>query len=254
MEEYLKKVMVERVCPACRGAKLKPQRLLVTVGGRTIVQLGDLTLDELKQFLAHLPPLPRQRAAGQAVLREILSRLDLLLDIGLDYLSLSRKAATLSGGESQRVRLSVQIGSELMGMLYVLDEPSIGLHPRDNERMIHTLRRLRDIGNTVIVVEHDEATIRAADHIVELGPGPGLHGGAVVASGPPDEVLSSPTSLTARYLGGVSKLYGGADEAGRVRRGHAVGIDAIPIPEQRRAPTAKTLVIRGAAQNNLQHI
>ncbi|HEU5316960.1 MAG TPA: excinuclease ABC subunit UvrA [Chloroflexota bacterium] len=233
MEEYLKKVMVERVCPACRGAKLKSQRLLVTLGGQTIVALGDLTLAELKDFLLRLPPLRRQPDAGRHIVKEIVTRLDLMLDIGLDYLSLSRKAATLSGGESQRVRLSVQIGSELMGMLYVLDEPSIGLHPRDNERMIHTLRRLRDIGNTVIVVEHDEATIRAADHIVELGPGAGIHGGALVASGPPDDVLANPASLTARYLGGES---------------------LIPTPQRRRTPTGKTLVIRGAAENNLRAI
>ena len=233
MEEYLKKVMVERTCPDCGGTKLKRQRLLVTVGGKTIVELGDLTLSELKQFLADLDPLPRQRQAGEQILREIIARLDLLLDIGLDYLSLSRKAATLSGGESQRVRLSVQIGSELVGMLYVLDEPSIGLHARDNVRMIHTLQRLRDIGNTVIVVEHDEATIRAADHIIEMGPGPGVHGGRVVAQGTLQEILEDSSSLTGRFLSGRERIVS---------------------PPGRRVPDGMALVIRGARENNLQDV
>jgi excinuclease ABC subunit A len=233
MEEYLKRVMVERTCPDCGGAKVKRQRLLVTVGGRTIVELGDLTLAELKQFLLDLGPLPRQAEAGEQIRREIVARLDLLLDIGLEYLSLSRKSATLSGGESQRVRLSVQIGSELMGMLYVLDEPSIGLHARDNRRMIQTLQRLRDIGNTVIVVEHDEATIRAADHVVELGPGPGVHGGEVVAQGTLEEILADPRSLTGRFLSGRERIV---------------------APAARRAPSGPRLVIRGARENNLKRI
>jgi excinuclease ABC subunit A len=233
MEEYLKKVMVERTCPDCHGAKLKAQRLLVTLEGKSIVELGDLTLTELKAFLTALGPLPRRRSAGEQIVREVLARLDLLLDIGLDYLSLSRRAATLSGGESQRVRLSVQIGSELMGMLYVLDEPSIGLHPRDNRRMIHTLHRLRDLGNTVLVVEHDEETIRAADHLVELGPGPGVHGGRVVAQGPLEAVLEDPRSLTGRYLSGAERI-------GRVR--------------ERRSPGGRALVVRGARAHNLRAI
>jgi excinuclease ABC subunit A len=233
MEEYLKRVMVERTCPDCDGAKLRRQRLLVMLGGKNIIELGDLTFVELKEFLASRPPLPRNGTAGQQIMHEVLSRLDLLLDIGLDYLSLNRKAATLSGGESQRVRLSVQIGSELMGMLYVLDEPSIGLHPRDNQKMIHTLQRLRDIGNTVIVVEHDEATIRAADHIIEIGPGPGLHGGRVVAQGTLDEISGCPDSLTGQFLSG--------------RR-------VIAMPEQRRAPNGKCLLLRGARQNNLRSL
>jgi excinuclease ABC subunit A len=202
MEEYLKRVMVEQTCPDCHGTKLKRQRLLVTLGEKNIIELGDLSLAELKDHMAELPALPRNREAGEQIAREIVGRLELLLDIGLDYMSLNRKAATLSGGEAQRVRLSVQIGSELMGMLYVLDEPSIGLHPRDNERMIRTLRRLRDIGNTVIVVEHDEETIRAADHIIEIGPGPGVHGGRIVAQGTLDQIIRQPESLTGQYLGG----------------------------------------------------
>ena len=233
MEEYLKKIMVEDTCPDCQGTKLKHQRLLVTVGGKNIIELGDLTLGELQEFLAELPPLPRNQEAGEQILKEITTRLNLLIVIGLDYMSLNRKASTLSGGESQRVRLSVQIGSELMGMLYVLDEPSIGLHPRDNEKMIHTLQRLRDIGNTVIVVEHDEATIRGADHIIEIGPGPGTHGGQVVAQGSLQEILQDRNSLTGEYLSGRRK---------------------IALPKKRRKPGGKKLVVRGARENNLKAI
>ncbi len=233
MEEYLKKVMVEQPCPDCKGKKLRPQRLLVTIGDKNIIELGDLTLSDLRAFLKALPALPRQQQAGEQVIRDVTTRLDLLLDIGLDYLNLNRKAATLSGGESQRVRLSVQIGSELMGMLYVLDEPSIGLHPRDNIKMIHTLQRLRDIGNTVIVVEHDEATIRAADHIIEIGPGPGVHGGQVVAQGTPRAILKDRHSLTGEFLSGRRQ---------------------IPMPTSRRSPNGAALVVRGARQNNLRDI
>lgn len=233
MEEYLKRVMVEQVCPDCHGAKLKPQRLLVTLGGKNIVELGNMTLDDLRLFLTSIPPLERNQAAGEQIIKEIIVRLDLLLDIGLDYMSLSRKAATLSGGESQRVRLSVQIGSELMGMLYVLDEPSIGLHPHDNIRMIHTLQRLRDIGNTVIVVEHDEETIRAADHIIEIGPGPGAQGGQIVAQGSPQTILHNHSSLTGQFLSGER---------------------SIDMPLQRRQAGAAQLCIRGARQNNLRNI
>jgi excinuclease ABC subunit A len=233
MEEWLKRVMVERDCPDCHGHKLKRQRLLNTIGGKNIMEIGDLTLAEFKEFLARLPPLPRQRAAGEQIVKEILTRVDLLLDIGLDYMSLNRRAATLSGGESQRIRLSVQIGSELMGMLYVLDEPSIGLHPRDNLKMIRTLQRLRDIGNTVIVVEHDEETIRAADHIIEIGPGPGAHGGQIVATGAIDEIIEHPHSLTGRYLSGRQQ---------------------IPLPDRRRSPNGQCLTVRGARQNNLKNI
>jgi excinuclease ABC subunit A len=233
MEEWLKRVMVERDCPDCHGAKLKRQRLLVTIGDKNIIEIGDLTLAEFKEFLETLPPLPRQPAAGTQIVKEILTRVDLLIDIGLDYMSLNRRAATLSGGESQRIRLSVQIGSELMGMLYVLDEPSIGLHPRDNRKMINTLKRLRDIGNTVIVVEHDEETIRSADHIIEIGPGPGTHGGEIVASGPVAQIVANPQSLTGQYLSGTHK---------------------IPLPDERRSPNGRCLVVRGAQQNNLKNV
>src|SRR5215203_3414710 len=180
MEEWLDKVMVERTCPDCNGARLRATRQLFTVGGKTIYDLGQLHFDELHAFLGAVKPGGRGADAGRHVLKEIRSRLELLLGIGLDYLSFNRRAATLSGGESQRIRLSTQIGSGLMGMLYVLDEPSIGLHPKDNVKMIATLERLRDIGNTVIVVEHDEDAIRAADHLVEMGPAPASMAGKVV--------------------------------------------------------------------------
>ena len=183
MEAWLDKVMVEHTCPDCKGARLRATRLLFTVGGKTIYEMGQLNFDELHAFLGAIKPAGRGADAGRQVLKEIRGRLGLLLGIGLDYLNFNRRSGTLSGGESQRIRLSTQIGSGLMGMLYVLDEPSIGLHPKDNVKMIATLESLRDIGNTVIVVEHDEDTIRAADHIVEMGPGPGVHGGTVVVPG-----------------------------------------------------------------------
>ena len=184
MEAYLEKVMVvEHRCPDCQGARVRPQRLLVTVGGQNLYQIGEQNFFELKCFLDALEIGARNREAGDQVLREIVGRLELLLGIGLDYLNFNRKSGTLSGGEAQRIRLSTPIGSGLMGMLYVLDEPSIGLHPKDNQKMIGTLRRLRDLGNTVLVVEHDEDTMRAADHVIEMGPGAGIHGGEVVVQG-----------------------------------------------------------------------
>ena len=234
MEEYLRKVMVEHTCPDCDGSKLKRQRLLVTINNKHIHKLGDMHLEELKVFLEGITSIPeKKREAGTRVIKEIVTRIDLLLGIGLDYLNLNRRSATLSGGESQRIRLSTQIGSGLMGMLYVLDEPTIGLHPKDNTKMLQTLRQLRDIGNTVIVVEHDEATIRAADYIIELGPGPGIHGGKVVAEGPADKVLKNPASLTGQYMSGKRR---------------------IEIPEDRREANGVSLIIRGARENNLRNV
>ena len=233
MEEWLDKVMVERTCPDCGGSRLRATRLLFTIAGRSIHDLGALHFDELQAFLRSVKPTGRGAAAGRQVLAEIAGRLDLLLGIGLDYLSFNRRASTLSGGESQRIRLSTQIGSGLMGMLYVLDEPSIGLHPKDNVKMIATLESLRDIGNTVVVVEHDEDTIRAADHIVEMGPGPGVHGGTVVAQGRIDDILRSKASPTGQFLSG--------------RR-------TIPVPSKRRTSNGKSLVVRGARENNLRSI
>ena len=202
MEAWLDKVMVEHTCPDCKGARVRSTRLLFTIGGRTIHDVGQLNFDELQTFLGTLKPAGRGADAGRQVLGEIRARLKLLLGIGLDYLNFNRRSGTLSGGESQRIRLSTQIGSGLMGMLYVLDEPSIGLHPKDNTKMIATLESLRDIGNTVIVVEHDEDTIRAADHVVEMGPGPGVHGGRVVVQGTLAEILKCKASPTGQFFSG----------------------------------------------------
>jgi excinuclease ABC subunit A len=233
MEEWLDKVMVEHTCPDCKGARVRATRLLFKVAGRTIHEIGQLNFDELHAFLGTIKPTGRGADAGRQVLKEIRGRLELLLGIGLDYLNFNRRSGTLSGGEAQRIRLSTQIGSGLMGMLYVLDEPSIGLHPKDNVKMIATLESLRDIGNTVIVVEHDEDTIRAADHVVEMGPGPGVHGGRVVVQGKVDDVLACKASLTGQFLSG--------------RR-------SIATPTRRRKGNGKTLVVRGARENNLKGV
>src|SRR6202047_2532033 len=206
MEAWLDKVMVEDTCPDCKGARVRATRLLFTIEGKTIHDVGQLHFDELHEFLGTIKPVGRGADAGRQVLSEVRARLKLLLGIGLHYLSFNRRSATLSGGESQRIRLSTQIGSGLMGMLYVLDEPSIGLHPKDNVKMIATLESLRDIGNTVIVVEHDEDTIRAADHVVEMGPGPGVHGGNVVVQGNLEDVLSCKASPTGQFLSGARSI------------------------------------------------
>jgi excinuclease ABC subunit A len=233
MEAWLDKVMVEHTCPDCNGARVRPTRLLFTVGGRTIHDVGQLNFDELLTFLATVKPAGRGADAGRQVLSEIRARLKLLLGIGLDYLNFNRRSGTLSGGESQRIRLSTQIGSGLMGMLYVLDEPSIGLHPKDNAKMIATLESLRDIGNTVIVVEHDEDTIRAADHVVEMGPGPGVHGGRVVVQGTLDDVLKCKASPTGQFFSGKR---------------------SIAVPKNRRKGNGKSIVVRGARENNLKNV
>ena len=233
MEEWLDKVMVERTCPDCAGARLRATRLLFTIAGKTIFHVGGLHFDELHGFLGGVKPAGRGAEAGRQVLAEIRGRVELLLGIGLDYLNLNRRSGTLSGGESQRIRLSTQIGSGLMGMLYVLDEPSIGLHPKDNAKMIATLESLRDIGNTVIVVEHDEDSIRAADHIIEMGPGPGVHGGRVVAQGTLDDIMACAESPTGQFLSG--------------RR-------SIPTPQRRRQGNGRTLAVRGARENNLKSV
>jgi excinuclease ABC subunit A len=233
MEAWLDKVMVEHTCPDCQGARVRATRLLFTIAGKTIHDVGQLHFDELYAFLGSVKLAGRGADAGRQVLKEIRGRIELLLGIGLDYLSLNRRSGTLSGGESQRIRLSTQIGSGLMGMLYVLDEPSIGLHPKDNQKMIATLQGLRDIGNTVIVVEHDEDTIRAADHVVEMGPGPGVHGGEVVVQGTLGDVLGCRASPTGLFLSG--------------RR-------SIATPQRRRQRDGRALVVRGARENNLKGV
>ena len=233
MEAWLDKVMVEHTCPDCQGARLPATRLLFEVEGKTVHEIGQLNFDELHAFLAHVKPQGSGADAGRHILKEIRGRLELLLGIGLDYLNFNRRSATLSGGESQRIRLSTQIGSGLMGMLYVLDEPSIGLHPKDNVKMIATLERLRDIGNTVIVVEHDEDTIRAADHLIEMGPGAGVHGGRVVVQGTIDDFLRCKQSPTGQFLSGKR---------------------VITTPRTRRGGNGKTITVRGARENNLKNL
>jgi excinuclease ABC subunit A len=233
MEAWLDKVMVEHTCPDCNGARVRATRLRFTIEGKTVHDMGQLHFDELHAFLGTVKPAGRGADAGRQVLGEVRGRVELLLGIGLDYLNFNRRSGTLSGGESQRIRLSTQIGSGLMGMLYVLDEPSIGLHPKDNVKMIATLENLRDIGNTVIVVEHDEDTIRAADHIVEMGPGPGVHGGEVVVQGSIGDVLACKASPTGQFLSGKRR---------------------IETPRRRRAGNGKALSVRGARENNLKSL
>jgi len=233
MEAWLDRVMVEHICPDCNGSRIRSTRLLFTIDGKSIHTFGQLHFDELHALLGTIKPSGRGADAGRQILKEIRGRLELLLGIGLDYLNFNRKSSTLSGGESQRIRLSTQIGSGLMGMLYVLDEPSIGLHPKDNEKMISTLERLRDIGNTVIVVEHDEDTIRAADHVVEMGPGPGVHGGTVVVQGLVNDLLTCKASPTGQFLSGKR---------------------SIALPKERRDGNGKSLTVRGARENNLKDV
>jgi excinuclease ABC subunit A len=226
--------MRETPCPTCKGARLKPEVLAVTLGGKSIAEVCALSIDDCASFLKEVTLNKREAQIAERVMKEVHARLGFLLDVGLDYLSLDRPAATLSGGEAQRIRLATQIGSGLVGVLYVLDEPSIGLHQRDNRRLIDTLTRLRDLGNTLIVVEHDEETIRTADWIVDIGPGAGEHGGKVVVSGSYEELIASKESITGAYLSG--------------RR-------SIEIPNERRPFDPKRqLVIKGAKENNLKDI
>ena len=233
-KEKYEAFMREVPCPVCRGARLKPEVLAVKVGGRSIAEVCELPIREARDFLDTLELGERERAIAAQVLKEIQARLGFLLDVGLDYLSLTRPAGTLSGGEAQRIRLATQIGSGLVGVLYVLDEPSIGLHQRDNRRLIDTLTRLRDLGNTLIVVEHDEDTIRTADWIVDIGPGAGEHGGKVVHSGDLDGLLSSTESITGAYLSG--------------RR-------SIPMPPSRRpVDRSRQLTVHGAREHNLRNV
>jgi len=220
-------------CGACGGARLRPEALAVTVGGLAIHQLSALSIAEAAEALRRLELDERERTIARSILKEVDARLQFLLDVGLDYLSLDRSAATLAGGEAQRIRLASQIGSGLVGVLYVLDEPSIGLHQRDNHRLIATLQRLRDLGNTVIVVEHDEDTIRVADYVVDIGPGAGIHGGRVVAAGTVADLVAEPTSITGQYLGGVRR---------------------IEVPARRRPPSRGWLTLRGAREHNLADI
>ncbi len=229
----IERYMSVRPCPTCGGRRLRPEALAVKISGFAIDQLSALPVSELRRFVADLPLDGRERTIAGKVVQEIADRLSFLDDVGVGYLTLERASATLSGGESQRIRLATQIGSKLMGVLYVLDEPSIGLHQRDNARLIATLQGMRELGNSVLVVEHDEETIRAADWVIDLGPGAGIHGGQVVAEGTADEITAHPTSLTGRYLRGDL---------------------AVPVPEERRKGRDEPLVIEGARQNNLKDL
>ncbi|GAC1411001.1 MAG: excinuclease ABC subunit UvrA [Actinomycetota bacterium] len=231
--EKLEEYMLEVPCPACKGARLKPESLSVYIGERNIAEICDLSIGEADSFLAGLAWDKREHLIGDRIIKEIAARLQFLLDVGLDYLTLGRNANTLAGGEAQRIRLATQIGSGLVGVLYILDEPSVGLHQRDNHRLIETLIRLRELGNTLVVVEHDEATIAVADYVVDIGPGAGEHGGEVVFAGKYKDLLKSKRSLTGQYLSG--------------RR-------SIPVPGMRRAPGGLWLTLKGARQNNLKNI
>ena len=233
MHKELEECMAERPCPKCRGKRLSDVSLAVTVGGMNIMDFCAMPISDELAFINRLKLDGSMAVIAEQILREIRARLGFLEAVGLRYLTLSRSAATLSGGESQRIRLATQIGSSLMGVLYILDEPSIGLHQRDNDKLLATLRQLRDLGNTVLVVEHDEDTMRAADYIVDIGPGAGVHGGEVVAAGSLEDIMRCPRSITGQYLSGVKK---------------------IPVPAERRKGNGKFLTVRGAAENNLRHV
>ena len=233
MRAELEECMAETPCPDCGGRRLKKTALAVTVGGMNIAEFTDLPVLSALKFIDSLELSEKDMLIAERIIKEIKARLGFLVNVGLGYLTLSRSAATLSGGESQRIRLATQIGSSLMGVLYILDEPSIGLHQRDNDKLLRTLKRLRDLGNTLIVVEHDEDTMRAADHIVDVGPGAGINGGKIVCAGSIEDICACPESVTGQYLSGKKK---------------------IPVPETRRAGNGKLLRIIGARENNLKNI
>lgn len=231
--KYISKFMSDRKCHVCHGKRLRPEVLAVTVGGKSIADVVEMSIKDSYQFFLNLELTDREQFIAKEVLKEIRQRLKFLVDVGLDYLSMARSSGTLSGGEAQRIRLATQIGSGLVGVLYILDEPSIGLHQRDNVKLIETLKRLKNLGNTLIVVEHDEETILSADYVVDIGPGAGEHGGKVVACGTPEEIMESHESVTGQYIS---------------RR------EIIPIPQTRRSGNGESLIIRGARQNNLKNI
>jgi excinuclease ABC subunit A len=233
IREQMEKYMGQQPCPTCNGFRLKKETLAVLLDGRHIAEVTDLSIEEAQQFFAGLHLSEKEMQIAKQIFREIKERLGFLVNVGLDYLTLSRTAGTLSGGEAQRIRLATQIGSRLTGVLYILDEPSIGLHQRDNERLIGTLKSMRDIGNTLIIVEHDEDTMLAADYLIDIGPGAGVHGGEVVSAGTPKEVMADPNSLTGQYLSGKK---------------------FIPLPIERRKPDGRYIEIKGASENNLKNV
>ncbi len=233
IRRWIEAYMTQRACPACKGKRLKPQSLAILIDGRNIADLSHMSIDGLKRFFVELSLAKRQEQIAKQILKEISERLSFLVNVGLSYLSLERASATLSGGEAQRIRLATQIGSRLTGVIYILDEPSIGLHPRDNGKLLDTLVSLRDLGNTVVVIEHDRETMLAADRILDIGPGAGVHGGYLVAEGTPKEIIANPASLTGQYLSGKK---------------------SIPLPAQRRQGLGRSLDIIGATGNNLKDI
>ncbi|MBR2741999.1 MAG: excinuclease ABC subunit UvrA [Clostridia bacterium] len=233
MRAEIESSMGNNLCPDCHGKRLKDEVLAVTVGDANIAQFCDMSITDELDFIEHLSLNKKERDIARLILKEITARLGFLKNVGLEYLTLSRSSGTLSGGESQRIRLATQIGSSLMGVLYILDEPSIGLHQRDNDKLLAALKSLRDLGNTLIVVEHDEDTMRSADHIIDVGPGAGVHGGYIVAQGTPEDIMAAEDSITGQYLSGRK---------------------AIPVPEKRRAGSGKKLTVKGARQNNLKNI
>nr|WP_162177849.1 excinuclease ABC subunit UvrA [Bacillus gaemokensis] len=232
IREQMEKYMAEQACPKCKGGRLKPESLAVFVGGKTIADVTKYSVQEVYDFFSNVELTEKQQKISHLIFREIKERVGFLINVGLDYLTLSRAAGTLSGGEAQRIRLATQIGSRLTGVLYILDEPSIGLHQRDNDRLIRTLQEMRDLGNTLIVVEHDEDTMMAADYLLDIGPGAGIHGGQVVSAGAPTEVMNDDKSLTGQYLSGKK---------------------FIPVPLERRKGDGRKVEIIGAKENNLQN-
>lgn len=233
MKAEIEKYMSDNPCPKCKGARLKPEALAVTVGGKNIFEFTKMAIREELDFINSIDFSEKDKIISSQIIKEIQSRLSFLINVGLDYLDLARTAGTLSGGEAQRIRLATQIGSQLMGVLYILDEPSIGLHQRDNDRLIATLKQLRDVGNTLIVVEHDEDTMREADYIVDIGPGAGEHGGEIVAAGTLEEIMRNENSLTGKYLTGAKK---------------------VELPEERRKGNGNFITVKGAKENNLKNV
>jgi excinuclease ABC subunit A len=231
--QYYSKYMSEKTCDVCHGKKLSPAALAVKINKKDIIEVTQMQIREIIDFLLGLELDENHKKIAKLVLKEIVDRLTFLDNVGLSYLTLSRSAVTLSGGEAQRIRLATQIGSSLTGVLYVLDEPSIGLHQKDNSKLIHTLKKMRDLGNTLVVVEHDSETMLAADYLIDIGPGAGQYGGKVIATGTPKEVMNNPDSLTGKYLKGTLN---------------------IPIPKSRRSGNGQKIIIKGASGNNLKNI
>ncbi|HMA64237.1 MAG TPA: excinuclease ABC subunit UvrA, partial [Chitinispirillaceae bacterium] len=233
VRRWIETFMTQRDCPTCKGARLRKESLAILIGGKNIAEISSMSIDQALQFFLSLKLPSREEKIAKQILKELKERLGFLVNVGLPYLSLNRMAATLSGGESQRIRLATQIGSRLTGVIYILDEPSIGLHPRDNERLLNTLTSLRDLGNTVVVIEHDQETMIAADHLIDIGPGAGIHGGQIIAQGTPGEVIANPKSLTGAYLSGRKK---------------------IPVPPSRRKGSGQSIIVKGASGHNLQNV